>query len=276
VFGTQGPNTYDCSGFMSVIINVLLDEPESKRFRRRFGTGSMGSVLPKLGFKDGPGDANDFTVGFSTKKELSRPGHPAPAGHTAGSLGGLNVECRGGDGVVVGLGARGAAHKLFKHRMHLPILARAAEPPRPMPKSFPGVLKRGGRGDNVKLVQAALKIGGAPLEGTGTFGPMTEKHVKLFQVHRGLPANGEVDKATWERLMAFLKPPATALHRVGKVGQTLNLRDLAKRFAKEHWETENPDSVELMLRGIVDLNPSLKGKTSVPGGFALKVPTTRP
>lgn len=59
------------------------------------------------------------------------------------------------------------------------------------------------------------------------------------------------------------------LHRIGVVGQSYGLRDIAKRYAPD---PNNPNSVEAMLRRIVNANPDLKGKTKVPGGYALKVP----
>jgi hypothetical protein len=270
--GTQGPTTYDCSGWLAVVYHVLRGKKGNARFKRLFGTGNMGTVLPTLGFRTGKGDANDFTVGFSTKKEMGRK-----YGHTVGSLGGLNVECRGGKGVVIGSAARSPNDKMFKHHMHLPILAAPSLPPRPKPKPFPGsIIKKGATGPNVKLIQAALNVGGARIAEDGEFGGATAKHVKLFQVHRQLPGTGEVDKTTWNRLMDFLRPPKIALHRVGKVGQTLNRREQAKRFAKKYFGSDKPDEVEFMLRRIVELNLDLvPGGTTIPGGFPLKVPTSK-
>jgi hypothetical protein len=269
--GTAGPTTWDCSGWMATLHLVLQGKTGKARFKHLFGTGNMGSVLPTLGYKKGKGDANDFTIGFSTKKEMG-----TKYGHTVGSLGGLNVECRGGKGVVIGSAARSPNDKMFKHHMHLPILAAPSLPPRPAPKPFPGTtIKRNATGPNVRLIQAALNVGGARIAEDGDFGGATVKHVKLFQVHRQLPGTGEVDKTTWNRLMEFLRPPKIALHRVGKVGQKLNRRDQAKRFAKKYFKSDKPDEVESMLRRIVELNPDLGGGTTIPGGFALKVPTSK-
>jgi hypothetical protein len=269
--GSVGPTTYDCSSFMSAIINVLRGKKGNARFTRLFGTATMSTVLPTLGFQQGRGDANDFTIGWYTKKEKG-----TKYGHTAGSLGGLNVECRGGKGVVIGPAARSPGDKMFKHHMHLSILAAPRMPPRPAPKPFPGItLKKGDTGGNVKLIQAALNVGGAGIKENGAFDGPTAKHVKLFQAHRQMHATGEVDKKTWDRLMGFLRPPKVALHRVGKPGQTLNLREQAKRFAKKYFKSDKPNAVEVMLRRIVDLNPQLAGQTTIPGGTALKVPTSR-
>jgi Putative peptidoglycan binding domain len=275
VFGTQGPNTYDCSGFMSVLVNVL--QGKQPRFKRLFGTGTMASVLPGLGFKkEGKGvkaGAHDFVLGFSTKAEL---GPKAVAGHTAGSLGGLNVESRGSKGVLVGAAARSPDMKLFKHRMFLPITGEDDLPPKPRP--FPGKLKRGDSGPHVRLLQEALIVGGAPLKGTGTFGPKTEFHVKAFQLHRNLPGKrGVVHKSTWDKLMLFLGPPTTTMITVGTPGKNMNLRTVAKPLAKKFFGSDTPANVTVMVNQLVILNPGkLAGETVLKGRMRLKVPTTKP
>ena len=115
VWGGVGPGGYDCSGFMSAIVNVIRGQ---NPHRRLFATGSMPGGL----FAKGPGR---FNVGWFK-------GNP---GHTAGTLNGVNVESRGGRGVVVGAGARGARDGLFNSGVwHLKGYAkggkvRAGDPP---------------------------------------------------------------------------------------------------------------------------------------------------
>lgn len=93
IWGGVGPAGYDCSGFMSAIQNVI----EGKfPHTRRFATGNF----PAAGWVRGPGG---FMIG-------SFRGNP---GHMAGTLGGVNVESRGGDGVVIGPSARGALAAMF-------------------------------------------------------------------------------------------------------------------------------------------------------------------
>lgn len=93
LMGAVGPGRYDCSGFMSGIANVIQGRsPHSRR-------GSTGT-FPWSGFSRGSGL---FSIG-------SVRGNP---GHMAGTLLGVNVESRGGDGVVVGSRARGAGNGLF-------------------------------------------------------------------------------------------------------------------------------------------------------------------
>jgi hypothetical protein len=278
LIGTQGPTTHDCSGFISEVINVLAGKAPNKRL---FGTGNEAAVLDSMGFKQGKGGAHDFTIGFSTKAELQKVNPRQKYGHTGASLGGLNVECRGGKppkgGVKVGPGARGGFDPLFQHQRHLPVLAAARDRIVLKAKPFPGHnLKLNSHGPDVKLLQQALNIGGAPLRGTGTFGQKTEHYVKLFQAHRGMPATGVVNKTTWDRLMAFLKPPHLALHRIGVVGKKYDLQKLAVRFSKQYFKSTTGFSVRLMKRLILQANPTLNPAHKVPGGFPLKVPTTRP
>jgi TP901 family phage tail tape measure protein len=99
VWGGVGPGGYDCSGFMSAITNFILGR---KPYSRLFATGSFPTSM----FAPGMGN---FSIG-------SVRGNP---GHMAGTLNGTNVESRGGDGVVVGAGARGARHPMFGSPYHL-------------------------------------------------------------------------------------------------------------------------------------------------------------
>lgn len=93
IWGGVGPAGYDCSGFQSAITNVIHGR---NPYARRFATGSF----PTADFAPGPGN---YMIG-------SRRGNP---GHMAGTLKGVNVESRGGEGVVVGKRARGAFDSLF-------------------------------------------------------------------------------------------------------------------------------------------------------------------
>jgi phage-related minor tail protein len=99
IWGAVGPSGYDCSGFMSALLNVVQNEPIH---RRRFATGNF----PAAGFVPGPGN---FMIG-------SRRGNP---GHMAGTILGTNVESSGGVGVHMGASARGARNSLFTGLYHL-------------------------------------------------------------------------------------------------------------------------------------------------------------
>ena len=112
-WGSAGPSSYDCSGFMSAITNYI---------RGRYPYSRVGSTgtFPWPGFAPGAGM---FMIG-------SRRGNP---GHMAGTLMGQNVESRGGEGVVVGSRARGAKNSLFGgnvwHLARLAMGGRAGDAP---------------------------------------------------------------------------------------------------------------------------------------------------
>lgn len=96
VWGGVGPGGYDCSGFMSAILNVLQGR---NPYSRRGTTASF----PWSGFSPGMGS---FAVG-STKNA------GGGIGHMAGTLFGVPVESRGGVGPIVGSGALSATSGLF-------------------------------------------------------------------------------------------------------------------------------------------------------------------
>jgi hypothetical protein len=122
VWGGCAPSGSDCSGFMSILINVVQGERDV--YVRLFATGNWASRYEALGFRTGLGDSGDFQLGFIYPWESS-----SGIGHVAGTLDGLNVESRGGMGALVGATARGATSPLFRHHFHLPIAA-TAEPPK--------------------------------------------------------------------------------------------------------------------------------------------------
>ncbi|MFF0061089.1 hypothetical protein ACFYRC_05995 [Streptomyces sp. NPDC005279] len=98
-WGGVGPAGYDCSGFMSAIQNVL--EGRSP-YARRWATGAFSGKTAAPGWV--LNGKSPFQVGITN----------AGVGHTAGTLGKVNVESRGGDGVVVGKRARGAMAMMFQ------------------------------------------------------------------------------------------------------------------------------------------------------------------
>lgn len=90
--GAVGPNQFDCSGLIAAATNVI--RGVGNVYQRLGAT----STFPWSGFKQGVGQ---FTVG-------STPNYGGTGiGHMAGTLGGINIESRGGDGVVYGSRARG-------------------------------------------------------------------------------------------------------------------------------------------------------------------------
>lgn len=98
VWGGVGPGGYDCSGFMSAIENVIQGR---NPYRRLWATGAFSGGSAPSGWKRSA--TAPFMVGITN----------AGVGHTAGTLNGVNVESRGGQGVVIGSSARGAHNGLF-------------------------------------------------------------------------------------------------------------------------------------------------------------------
>ncbi|WP_190043539.1 hypothetical protein, partial [Streptomyces filamentosus] len=96
-WGGNGNPSWDCSGFMSAIESVLRGQDP----HRRWSTMAFSGDTAPPGWVRGA--ASPFQIGITN----------AGVGHTAGTLGGVNVESRGGDGVIVGSRARGAKSSLF-------------------------------------------------------------------------------------------------------------------------------------------------------------------
>jgi hypothetical protein len=181
----------DCSGFMSININAINDDP---LYRRVFGTGNWIGRYANLGFVKGLGDSNDFSLGFIYPWE-SRSG----IGHVAGTLGTVAVESRGSRGVLVGSTARRADDELFRHHFHLPIIGRAK--PKPIPSTyppFPGYLKRGSRNRHVKAYQTQMRKRGWKIAIDGDFGTKTWEVTLAFQREKKLAVDGVVGPATWK------------------------------------------------------------------------------
>jgi hypothetical protein len=106
-WGKVGPASYDCSGLMSAITNVL-------RGLNPFSRVGTTATFPWAGFAPGPGV---FMIGSTANAG-------GGIGHMAGTLGGVNVESAGGVGVRVGKGARGARDSMFTQLAHLTGLAK--------------------------------------------------------------------------------------------------------------------------------------------------------
>ncbi len=74
-------------------------------------------------------------------------------------------------------------------------------------QGFPGDLRRGDRGENVRLIQSYLNVVSKrypsipTLSEDGFFGQTTETAVLNFQRDVGLPQTGVIDVSTWERIV---------------------------------------------------------------------------
>jgi len=96
-WGGNGNPSWDCSGLTSAIESVI----RGQKPHRRWATGSFsGSTAPPGWVR---GLAAPYRIGITN----------SGVGHTAGTLNGVNVESRGGDGVVIGSRARGYNDSMF-------------------------------------------------------------------------------------------------------------------------------------------------------------------
>ncbi|MFI5670466.1 hypothetical protein [Streptomyces sp. NPDC051704] len=98
-WGGAGDPSWDCSGFMSGIQKVIM------------GQSPLGRIWSTFSFQGDDAPAgwrrnlrSPFMIGITNNG----------VGHTAGTLAGMNVESRGGDGVIVGSRARGYNNGLFQ------------------------------------------------------------------------------------------------------------------------------------------------------------------
>ncbi|MEV7364242.1 phage tail tape measure protein [Streptomyces sp. NPDC091299] len=99
-WGGNGNPSWDCSGFVSAIESVI----RGQKPHRRWATGAFSGGSAPSGWVRNA--RSPYMIGITN----------AGVGHTAGTLNGVNVESRGGDGVIVGSRARGYNSSLFTAR----------------------------------------------------------------------------------------------------------------------------------------------------------------
>ncbi|MDQ0791958.1 hypothetical protein [Streptomyces sp. B1I3] len=99
-WGGNGNPSWDCSGLTSAIESVI----RGQKPHRRWATGSFSGKTAPGGWQ--LGGKSPYMIGITN----------AGVGHTAGTINGVNVESRGGGGVVIGSRARSYMDPLFTHR----------------------------------------------------------------------------------------------------------------------------------------------------------------
>ncbi|MFF3998514.1 hypothetical protein ACFYX8_35060 [Streptomyces cyaneofuscatus] len=99
-WGGNGNPSWDCSGLVSAIESVI----RGQKPHRRWATGSFSGKTAPSGWQ--LGGKSPYMIGITN----------AGVGHTAGTINGVNVESRGGDGVVIGSRARSYKDSLFTHQ----------------------------------------------------------------------------------------------------------------------------------------------------------------
>lgn len=95
---------------------------------------------------------------------------------------------------VDGLVGKNTWNTLFREDMPI-----ATDRPVSIP-NYPGLLKKGSKGDSVKSMQQKLKDGGMNIATDGIFGPATEEQVKHFQQFKGLLQDGIIGSKTWSAI----------------------------------------------------------------------------
>jgi phage-related protein len=163
IWGGVGPDGYDCSGFMSALTNVILGRGPHSRL------GTTGS-FPWSGFAGGA-SPNGFTIG-STRS------YAGGVGHMAGTLAGMNVESRGGRGVVIGSSARGYGDSGFTTRAHLVGLQQGAI----IRARMGGTVFRGGEGTNDEAIVPLPKQWRQTLQGSTT----SDSKTVIVHIHGNL------------------------------------------------------------------------------------------
>lgn len=203
IWGGVGPNGWDCSGWQSDIANFLLGTPMGVR---RFATGSMAGGVNAGGFLRGT--ENEYTIGVNT------PGLVAAIGHTAGTLGGINVESGSGHGGIIGGNALGTNNG-FAYKYYLPgsygfnagAEARAAQKHYAIPMSggfSPHEMFAGVANWMMDQMAAPAEYGSGPWSSVGgRVGPASPRPYdqggRFPQGTLGFNANGGVERVLTER-----------------------------------------------------------------------------
>lgn len=84
-----------------------------------------------------------------------------------------------------------------------PEVPKPIEQPKPEAKKLP-VVKKGDKGETVKIAQAILELKGynlSPYSADGDFGNLTEKRVKEYQTKANINVTGIIDEQTWISLI---------------------------------------------------------------------------
>ena len=120
VANTQGPNGFDCSGFMSAIQNFIM----GRNPYAGYGSGTRWStpMMPRGGgFGFAPGLDPQYPHGFSVAiKRNAAQGGPDRVGHVVGTLAGVGVESSFTPGVRVPSPNNAANYGPGREKFHLP------------------------------------------------------------------------------------------------------------------------------------------------------------
>ncbi|SHI67805.1 Peptidoglycan-binding (PGRP) domain of peptidoglycan hydrolases-containing protein [Tessaracoccus bendigoensis DSM 12906] len=131
-----------------------------------------------------------------------------------------------------------------------PAVPVVSEVPEPEPTTTP-LMSQGDDGDRVRDLQhRLLQIQWFEGKITGHFGDETRLAVEGFQAKRDLPSTGEVDQATWDRLVAMTRQPTNdEMHNVLVAGPALleagstgaEVKNLQARLKQLDWYSPKID-----------------------------------
>lgn len=110
-------------------------------------------------------------------------------------------------------------------------IRREIDPPKKM-------LKRGSRGQKAKQVQEWLQYHKCRTGIDGQYGPATQECVKDFQTKANLKVSGNVDKTTWQALVA----PMTAALAAPTTAKTDSAPKTIEQIARQHVQ-QNPHEI---------------------------------
>jgi hypothetical protein len=110
------------------------------------------------------------------------------------------------------------------NRAAAPAMVASALPVPPADLSYPGILKLGSGGSDVRRLQALLQIGGTnPGPVDGVFGEDTRLAVVAFQIRSGLSPDGVVGPRTWRALggdvPVDLEAPSAVAERLADIAE---------------------------------------------------------
>ncbi|WP_406157785.1 phage tail tape measure protein [Streptomyces canus] len=223
-FVSDGLISHNCSGLVSAIESVI----RGQKPHRRWATGAFSGATAPPGWVLGA--ASPYKIGITNKG----------VGHTAGTINGVNVESRGGDGVVIGSGARGYRNSLFTHWYGFKGYAggtRGAAPGWAWVGELGPELVNFGGGEQVLNHRDSLNVAGSmgamPGYAKGTKGTAARKDLPgdLSSVSKALTASAADIKKAFDELTKDLRTAGGSAKRLtsSTTAASAKLQALAKR-----------------------------------------------
>ncbi|MCL2083783.1 MAG: peptidoglycan-binding protein [Oscillospiraceae bacterium] len=176
-YGVNGVPDVNANGFITKCLNVTTDFSDIE-------VGNCVWVSEHVGVYVGDGKVVECTASWSRDVQIT-------ALKNKGAIPGLNA-------------------RLWIKHGRIPYITYGTSPAVTAPAKItaPGampVLKKGARGEDVKTLQRALTKAGFILDIDGSFGPLTDRSVRLFQRTKDLAVDGSVGPKTWNALGYYMR-----------------------------------------------------------------------